>query len=109
MTRKEFKELANVQNYGNKRDPDCLTAIFFEWKSNDEGNGFKYCIFARNCNAKRDELLKMLQDFIAGKIEDIPWYVQLIMAMSDKQRFKIPLQSSGLNTMRKVEPLIQKS
>lgn len=108
MTRKEFKEQANVQNYGSRRDPDCLTAIFFEWKSNDEGNGFKYCIFARNSNAKTDELLKMLQDFISGKIEDVPWNIQLIIAMKDSQRFKIPLQSSGLNTMRKVEPIIQK-
>ena len=50
----------------------------------------------------------MLQDFIEGKIEDVPWYVQLIMAMTDKQRFKVPLDSGGLNTMRKVEPIIQK-
>jgi hypothetical protein len=108
MTRKEFKELVSVHKYGSKRNPNGITAIFFDWKTNDEGNGFKYCVFARNCNAKTDELLKMLQDFIEQKIEDAPWYVQLIMAMIDKQRFKVPLQSSGLNTMRKVEPLIQK-
>ena len=108
MTSKEFKEQANVQHYGSRRNPDCLTAIFFEWKSNDEGNGFKYCIFARNCNAKTDELLKMLHDFIELRIEDVPWYVQLIIAMTDEQRFKIPLNSSGLNTMRKVKPIMQK-
>ena len=108
MTRKDFKEMVSIHNYGSARNPDCFTAIFFDWKTNDEGNGYKYCVFARNSNAKRDELLKMLQDFIAGKIEDVPWNIQLIIAMTDEQRFKIPLQSSGLNTMRKVKPIIQK-
>jgi hypothetical protein len=108
MTKKEFKELASIHHYGSVRNPNCLTAIFFEWKTNDKGNGFKYCVFARNCNAKRDELLKMLKDFIEQKIEDVPWYVQLIIAMTDEQRFKVPLDSGGLNTMRKVKPIIQK-
>ena len=112
MTRKDFKEMASIHHYGSVRNPDCLTAIFFDWKSGEKDEkyfgGFKYCVFARNCNAKRDELLKMLKDFIEQKIEDVPWYVQLIMAMTDEQRFKIPLQSSGLNTMRKVKPIIQK-
>lgn len=108
MTKKEFKELVSVHKYGRGRNPNNLTAIFFDWKTNNEGNGFKYCVFARNVNAKRDELINMLYDFINGDIPDVPWYVQLIMAMSDKQRFKVPLDSGGLNTMRKVEPIIQK-
>ena len=52
MTKKEFKELVSVHKYGRGRNPNNLTAIFFDWKTNDEGNGFKYCVFARNCNAK---------------------------------------------------------
>jgi hypothetical protein len=104
MTKKEFKELASIHKYGRGRNPNNLTAIFFEWRSNDEGNGFKYCIFARNCNAKTDELMNMLYDFINGRIEDVPWYVQLTVAMSDKQRFKVPLDSGGLNRMIKYEP-----
>ena len=52
----------------------------------------------------------MLYDFIEGRIPDVPWYMQLIMAMSDKQRFKVPLDSGGLNRMIKyeVEPSIIK-
>lgn len=103
MTKKDFKELVSVHHYGSVRNPNHLTAIFFEWKTNDEGNGFKYCIFARNCNAKKDELLNLLYDFIEEKIPDVPWYVQLIMAMSDKQRFKVPLDSGGLRSLIKYE------
>jgi len=103
MTRKEFKEMVSVHKYGRGRRPENLTAIFFDWKSNDEGNGFKYCVFARNCNAKTDELLKMLQEFVEGRIADVPWYVQIFVAQSDKQRFKVPLDSGGLNRMIKYE------
>lgn len=111
MTKKEFRELASIHHYGSVRNPDCLTAIFFEWKSNDEGNGFKYCIFARNCNAKRDELLKLLYEIVTGTNDSgtIPYYIQFIMAMSDKQRFKVPLDSGGLNRMIKYEPETVKS
>jgi hypothetical protein len=113
MTKKDFKTKVNVQKYGRGRDENNVYAIFFDWKSGDKDGkyfgGFKFCIFARACNATKVELFNMLYDFVTGKIEDTPWYVQLIIAMTDEQRFKIPLSSGGLNTMRKVEPLIQKS
>jgi hypothetical protein len=113
MTKKEFKEKISVHHYGRGRRPENVLAIFFDWKSGEKDGkyfgGYKYCVFARYANAKQKDLFDLLYDFVTGRIEDTPWYVQLIMAMTDEQRFKVPLSSGGLNTMRKVEPIIQKS
>lgn len=94
MTKKEFKELVSIHNYGKNRDG--ITAIFFDWKSSD---GFKYCVYARKVNATQTELISALYDFIKGKIQDTPWYIQLTVAPSDELRFKVPLMSSGLNCL----------
>jgi hypothetical protein len=115
MTKKDFKKLVDVHKYGRGRNENNITAIFFNWKSGDKDNkyygGFKYCVFARSINAKRDELINVLYEIVTGTNDSgtIPYYIQFIMAMTDEQRFKVPISSGGLNTMRKVEPLIQKS
>jgi hypothetical protein len=104
MTKKDFKERVSVHNYGRSRDSR-LIAIFFDWKTGDINGkyfgGFKYCVFARGCNAKQNELFNMLYDIVTERIEDTPWYIQLIVAQTDEQRFKVPLSSSGLNCMIK--------
>ena len=100
MTKKEFKEMASVHHYGT-RSRGGLLAIFFDWKSYDNAHGFKYCIFARMENATQIDLLNMLKDFIEGRIEDVPWYIQLIVAPTEEQRFKVPLSSGGLNGLVK--------
>lgn len=46
MTKKEFIELASYHQYG-KRNENGFIALFFDWKTNDEGNGYKYCVYAR--------------------------------------------------------------
>jgi hypothetical protein len=114
MTKKEFKESISIHKYGRGRDVNNITAIFFDWKSGDKDGkyygGFKYCVFARTINAKRDELINVLYEIVTG-INDsgtIPHYIQFIMALTNEQRFKVPIGSGGLNTMRKFEPLIQK-
>jgi len=109
MTKKEFRELVSIHKYGRGRNPNNLTAIFFEWKSGEKDEkyfgGFKYCVFARNCNAKRDELINVLYNIVNGTNDSgtIPYYIQLVMALDDKQRFKVPLDSGGLNRMIKYE------
>jgi len=100
MTKKEFKELASVHQYG-KRSKGGITAIFFDWKDDEKGRGFKYCVYTRMVNATQNKLLNMLHDFIEGRIEDTDWYVQLIIAPTDEQRFKVPIMSSGLCTLVK--------
>jgi hypothetical protein len=102
MTKKDFKERASVHHYG-KRQSGGVLAVFFDWKTTENSNGFKYCIFARMVNARQNELLDMLKDFIEGRIEDTPWYVQLIIAPTEEQRFKVPLDSGGLNRLVKYE------
>lgn len=98
MTKKEFKERASAHHYG-KRQSGGVLAIFFDWKTTENSNGYKYCIFSRMENATQKDLLDMLKDFIEGKIEDTPYYVQLIIAPTDEQRFKVPLDSGGLNRL----------
>jgi hypothetical protein len=101
MTKKDFKELASIHKYGHGRNENNLTAIFYDWKSDDKGNGFKYCVFARQANATTEELLNVLYNFVTGKTDDIKeWWIQLIYAETDDRRFKVPLSSSGLNTMK---------
>ena len=102
MTKKEFKERASVHHYG-KRTRGGILAIFFDWKSSENAHGFKYCIFARMENATQIELLNILKDFIEGRIEDTPWWIQLIIAPTEEQRFKVPLSSGGLNGLVKYE------
>jgi len=106
MTKKDFKEMVSVHHYGRGRRPENLIAIFFDWQSGDKDGkyfgGFKYCIFARVLNAKQKELFDMLYDIVQGRLEDTPWYIQLVVAQTDEQRFKVPLSSGGLNSMIKV-------
>ena len=54
-------------------------------------------------NATKEELFNMLYEIVTGKREDTPWYIQIVTAQTDEQRFKIPLSSGGLNKMIKYE------
>jgi hypothetical protein len=98
LTKKEFKEMISYHPYrggGSKG----FNALFFDWKTGDNFNGFKYCIWARTENATKKELEETLYDFITGENEDIPWYIQLIIAPTDELRFKVPLSGNGLNSL----------
>lgn len=95
MNRKEFDEKCDYHKYtGCGREND-VSAIFFE--SNQNGN--KYCIYARTMNAGKKVLMDTLYKFIQGKIEDTIWYIQLVIAETEEQRFKVPLQASGLGRL----------
>jgi hypothetical protein len=102
LTKKDFKEMISYHPYrgGGSRG---FNALFFDWKTGEKFNGFKYCVWARTENATKKELEGTLYDYITGKITDadIPWYIQLIEAPTDQQRFKVPLSASGLNSMVK--------
>lgn len=96
MTKKEFNSLTGYHKYTGYPSDSNVNALFFDKKETSEGRGYKYCVFARACNATKKELEKTLYDFITGKIEDSPWYIQLIVASTDAERFKVPLMGSGL-------------
>ena len=106
MTKKEFIELADYHRYrGAGRDSGDLNALFYDWKQGTTTDnkifvGYKYCVWARTCNATKKELIDILYNFITGKIEDTPWYIQLTIALTDKQRFKVPVDGNSLHSMR---------
>ena len=103
MTKKDFKEMVSVHHYGRGRRPENLIAIFFDWKSGDKDGkyfgGFKYCIYARVCNATQKELFDALYNVVTSEA-DTPWYMNVIFAETDQQRFKVPLSSGGLYSMK---------
>jgi hypothetical protein len=108
MTKKEFKEMASVHRYTGTGRENNITAIFFEWKSGTKDNkifcGFKYCVYARQVNATTEELLKALYDFVTGKTDDIKeWWINMIFAENDQQRFKVPLDAGGLYAYKIVD------
>jgi len=98
MTKKEFLKLCYYSKYtGAGRNDGDTNALFFDWKT---GDGYKYCVYARACNATKADLVTALYDFVSGKTEDVQeWYIQLVVAPLDELRFKVPLSGSGLNTL----------
>lgn len=101
MKKKDFKERCSFHHYGRRRDSS-IKAIFFDWQVGENFRGYKYCVFARSCNATKAELETALYNLVT-KDEDAPWYIQTIVAQKDEQRFKVPLVSSGLNKLIKYE------
>ena len=102
MNKKEFVELTSYHRYEGRPRENNVNALFFEWKSNDEGVGFKYCLFARACNATKRELVDTLYNYFRGRITEVDWWLNLVIAPSEQHRFKVPLISSGLNSLIKI-------
>jgi len=98
MNKKEFLELCDYHKYtGAGRENGDLNALFFDWKS---GEGYKYCVYARACNATKQQLVNVLYDFVTGKKQDVDeYYIQLIVAPADEFRFKVPISGSGLTSL----------
>jgi hypothetical protein len=101
MTKKEFKELTSYHKYTGRPRENNVNALFFDWKETEEGRGYKYCVYARACNATKAELENALFDIVTNQVDDTPWYIQLVAAPTDRQRFKVPIMGSGLNCLIK--------
>lgn len=108
MTKKEFKERIHYQKMTGAGRENDLGAVYFDWKTgstpdNKYFGGYKYCVYARTICAKKDELINVLYSIVRG-INDsgtIPYYIQFVMALSDEQRFKLPLGGNGLRNLIK--------
>jgi hypothetical protein len=85
MTKKDFKEKCDVHQYG--RGQRKKNAIFFDWKI---GYGFKFMVKGHIGNVKRKELFNILYDWVTKGIQP-PYYVEYQYAMTDEQRFKVPI------------------
>jgi hypothetical protein len=101
MTKKDFIERTSYHKYTGHPSDNNVNALFFDWQSNDEGHGYKYCVYARALNATKKELEKALFDFVTGVVEDTDWWIQIVVAETDKQRFKVPISGSGLRSLIK--------
>ena len=101
MTKKEFKERLSYHRYTGRPKVVNINAIFFDWKEGEDFRGYKYCIYSRAINATKAQLEAMLYDFIHGKIEDVEWNIQLVVADTDQERFKVPIMGSGLRSLIK--------
>ena len=95
MSKKEFRELCDYHKYTGSGRENNISAIFFDRNH----NGNKYCVYARTSVAGKEALINELWDFVTGKIEDTVWYIQLVVAFTDEQRFKIPICGSGLRSL----------
>lgn len=96
MTKKEFLELIDYHVYGVHRD-SMIKAIFYD----HERSGYKYCVYARAVNATKKQLVDELYNFVTGKIEDTSWYIQIVVAQNEDERFKVPIVASGLRQLIK--------
>lgn len=101
MTKKEFVEHTSYHKYTARPSDNNVNALFFDWQSNDEGVGFKYCVYARACMATKKDLIDCLYNYFRGLILETPYYIQLVVAPTDTHRFKVPLVASGLRSLIK--------
>ena len=88
MSKKSFKEMCSFHEYGKGKTK--RNAIYFDWKENDEGRGFKYMVKARVENATKKELFDVLYDWVANEVQP-PWYVEYRYAHVDEKRFKVSI------------------
>jgi hypothetical protein len=107
MTKKEFLEYCSYHKYVSRLKENNVNALFFEWKSDDEGTGYKYCVYARACNATKQDLINTLYDYYRGRILDTDWWIQLVVAPENRYRFKVPLSGSGLTKLIKYDTYLK--
>jgi len=91
MTKKKFKEFCSFHEYGrgkNKRN-----AIYYGWESDFDNNavGYKFMVKAPVSHAKKAELFNVLYDWVTGKINGVPYWVEYKFAITEQKRFKVSL------------------
>ena len=105
ITKKEFKELIDYHKYTGGAKENAVNALFFGWReievNGQKYRGFSHCVYTRAVNATKKELEDTLFQFLNGKIEDTPYYIQLTAIENDTQRFRVPLGGNGLYSLIK--------
>jgi len=89
MTKKEFKELADIHVYG--RGDRRIVKLYFDWNNdlNVGSIGYKYCLRGYGCT-KETILADGYDILIKGLTSALCWYDYHI-AQTDQQRFKVSL------------------
>jgi len=88
MTKKQFKQECSFHEYGKGRTK--RNAIYFDWKTNDQGNGFKYMVKTMHENYNKAELFNILYEWVFNEVQP-DYYVQYRFASNDKDRFKVSI------------------
>jgi hypothetical protein len=105
ITKKEFiAECDYHKMTGAGREND-LSAVYFDWKQGNINNkyfvGYKYCVWGRTCLTGKKILIDQLYNFLTGKTENTEYYIQLVVAENDLQRFKLPITGNALQHLIK--------
>jgi len=94
MTKKDFIEACDYHKYGNRNEYGMI-ALFFDWKGGENFRGFKYCVYARALKSNKKELINALYDLVFND-KDTDWWINCRVAVTDEERFKVPIVASGL-------------
>lgn len=95
LTKAEMKSKADLHRYGKRANG--VNALFY----NRNTNGYEICVYARQINATKAQLENFLYDYLTGVVDEEPWWMVLVVAQTDEQRFRVPVSSSGLNHLIK--------
>jgi len=92
MTKKEFIEQCNFHVYTGYLNGHKIkhNVIFFDYKDNDEGRGYKYAVAMDIKNGTKAKLIDYLYDWVREKT--LPYYVRYKFAATDAERFRPQLQ-----------------
>ena len=88
ITKKDFKEQCNFQVFTGRGIR--INAIYFDYKSDDFGRGYKYAAASGTENYTKAELLNEFYDWVIKGVH-MNYYVYSRFAQYDKQRFKLSL------------------
>ena len=88
MTKKDFKENCYFQVFTGRGVR--INAIYFDYKSNEHGRGYKYGVATSTENSTKAELFDDFYKWINNNIY-LPHYVYSKVATYDSQRFKLEM------------------
>jgi hypothetical protein len=91
MTKSDFKKECYTTIYKGNRIK--INAIFFDWKQNNNKEsfqGYKYMVKSNVLNCSKKELFDIMYNWVNNEVQP-PYYVLYKYAITDKERFKIPL------------------
>lgn len=95
MTKKKFKEHCDLTHvYG--RGASKINSIYFDWKDNENGKGFKYAVATSIENGTKAELFNDFYNWVCKEIT-LPYWIFSKYAKDDTQRFKVPITFNNLN------------
>ena len=90
MTKKQFKEYCSFHEFGRGRNK--VNAIYFDWKSDEFGRGFKYGVAAEIESCTKADLFNELYDWVTSEgSKHLSHWIYSRFAQYDSQRFKCPI------------------